>query len=265
MITAASTGDLFWTDTGAGRPVLLLHGGFLDHRMWDDQAPGLAAAGHRVIAPDARGHGRSANAAGPFRHVDDAAALIRRLDAGPVVCVGVSMGASTAVDLVLEYPELVEAVVVSGAGTSEPSFTDPWTRDVLGRWQAAMAGGDLPGSVEAFLAFAAGPRRTLGDVAPEVVARLRAMAGATMAKHTAGEPGVLVPVADTWRRAARIEQPVLALCGALDAADHLAMADRLVSTVRRGRGIRIDGAAHYPNMERPERFTAHLAEFLAGL
>ncbi|GGL04174.1 hydrolase [Sphaerisporangium melleum] len=252
---------LFWRDTGTGRPLVLLHGGFLDHGMWDDQIPVLAAR-HRVIAPDARGHGRSANATEPFRFTDDLAALLRHLDTGPATLVGVSMGAGIAVDTAIEHPELVGSVVVSGAGTSEPYFTDPWTTRAMAAWYSAMAAGDLNASIEGFLAFAAGPHRTLGDLDPDVVDRLRRMARATMSKHTRGEADLLVPVRDTWKRAAEIGVPVLAVNGTADSPDHLGMAERLVRTVSDGRAVSIDGTAHYPNMERPEEFNKILADFL---
>ncbi|MBG0823009.1 alpha/beta hydrolase [Planomonospora sp. ID91781] len=256
--------DLFWLDTGTGRPLVLLHGGFLDHGMWDDQIPTLARR-HRVIAPDARGHGRSANATEPYRLTDDLAALLRHLEAGPAVLVGVSMGASTAVDTALEHPELVGAVVVSGAGTSEPYFTDPWTTRVRARWHAAMAAGDLDASVEAFTLFAAGPHRTLDDLDPGVVGRLRRMTRGTMSKHAAGEPDLLVPVRETWERAAGIGVPVLAVNGTADSPDHIGMAERLVRTVADGRAVSVDGAAHYPNMERPALFNEILEGFLRTL
>jgi pimeloyl-ACP methyl ester carboxylesterase len=179
-------GRLAYEDSGAGDPLVLLHGGFLDHHMWDDQLPAFASR-YRVIAPDARGHGASASATRPFRSADDVAALLRHLGTGPAILAGVSMGAGTAVDIALEYPDHVRALVVSGAGTSEPTFTDPWTQTVLGQWTAAMAAGDLDGSIEAFTLFAAGPGRSLGDVAPGVVARIRDMARRTMSKHGPGE------------------------------------------------------------------------------
>ncbi|MCX5343004.1 alpha/beta fold hydrolase [Streptomyces atratus] len=253
--------DLFWLDTGTGRPLVLLHGGFLDHAMWDDQIPFFAPR-YRVIAPDARGHGRSANAAAPFRHTDDLAALLRHLDTGPAVLAGVSMGASVAVDTALEHPELVSAVVVSGAGTSEPYFTDPWTTGTWAAWQAAMAAGDLDASVEAFTLFAAGPHRTLDDLAPEAVGRLRGMTRGTLSKHTPDEPNWLVPMTDTWDRAAGIDVPVLAINGALDSPDHIGMAERLIRTVPDGRAMSIEGTAHFPNVERPDAFNAALEDFL---
>ncbi|MGI5274562.1 alpha/beta fold hydrolase [Nonomuraea sp. CA-218870] len=253
--------DLFWMDAGVGRPVVLLHGGFLDHRMWEDQTPVLAT-GHRVIVPDARGHGRSANATGPYRLTDDLAALLRHLDTGPAVLVGLSMGGSIAIDTALEHPDLVSAVVVSGVGTSEPYFTDPWTIRAMAAWHGAMAAGDLDASIDSFLLFAAGPHRALDDVDPRVTGRLRQMAEDTMAKHSPGEPHHLAPVTGTWERLPTISVPVLAVNGALDSPDHLGMAARLIDAVPDGRARAVDGAAHYPNMERPNAFNAIIDDFL---
>ncbi|MEV5610693.1 alpha/beta hydrolase [Streptomyces sp. NPDC052225] len=267
-MNATAPQDLFWLDTGApehpsgpGHPLVLLHGGFLDHGMWDAQIPVLARH-HRVIAPDARGHGGSANAAGPFRHTDDLAALLRHLETGPAVLVGLSMGGSMAVDTALEHPELVASAVVVGAGTSEPYFNDPWTTATWGAWHTAMTAGDLDATVEAFTMFAAGPHRTLDDLDPEVVARLRRMTRHTLAKHTRDEPDHQIPVPDTWARAAGIEVPVLTVTGTLDSPDHTGMAERLAATVRDGRTQAIEGTAHYPNMERPDVFVDVLESFL---
>lgn len=256
--------DLFWLDVGTGRPVVLLHGGFLDHTLWDHQVPALAPR-YRVIAPDARGHGRSANATEPFRHTDDLAALLRHLDTGPAVLVGLSMGGSLAVDTALEHPELVSALVVSGCGTSEPYFTDPWTTRAMADWYAAMAAGDLETSVERFTLLGAGPHRELSDLDPDVVRRLTRMTRGTLSKHTPDEPNLMLPVHDTWERAASITVPLLAINGALDSPDHLGMAERLVRTVPHGRSTLVEASAHYPNLERPEQFNAVLLDFLDSL
>ncbi|MFC9235736.1 alpha/beta fold hydrolase [Streptomyces decoyicus] len=254
-------GRLAYRDIGAGRPLVLLHGGFLDHGMWDDQLSALAR-NHRVIAPDVRGHGASSNATGPFRHTDDLAALLRHLDVGPAVLVGVSMGAAIAVDTALEHPGLVHALLVSGAGTSEPEFHDPWVKGIQAEQARALAAGDVEGWIDAFTLFAAGPRRTLDDVDQDVVRRLREMTGRTVAKHTGTERDWQVPVADTWARAARITVPVLALSGALDTDDCIGMGERLARTVTNGRAETLDCAAHYPNMERPDAFNKALGDFV---
>lgn len=256
--------ELYWRETGSGSPLVFLHGGFLHHRMWDDQVRTFASE-YRVITPDARGHGRSANAAQPFRHTDDLADLLHHLNTGPAVLVGVSMGAATAVDTALEHPEFVSAVVVGGAGTSEPYFTDPWTTGMLATWQASMAVGDLSAAIDAFLRIGAGPDRDLSDLDPDVTRRLHDMALTTKSKHSVDEPDFMIPVNDTWERAKHIDVPVLAVNGALDSPDHIGMADRLATSVRHGRTVTIDGAAHYPNMEQPQRFDEALRSFLISL
>ncbi|GAA3413374.1 alpha/beta hydrolase [Streptosporangium vulgare] len=86
-----------------------------------------------------------------------------------------------------------------------------------------------------------------------------------MGKHTSGEPDWLVPVRDTWERAAGIGVPVLAVHGAADSPDHIGMAERLAGTVADGRTVSVDGAAHYPNMEHPGVFDEILTDFLRTL
>jgi pimeloyl-ACP methyl ester carboxylesterase len=257
-------GRLAYREAGSGLPVVLLHAGYLDHRMWRDQLPYLTSH-YRVITPDARGHGDSANATRAFRHTDDLSALLRHLGTGPAVLAGVSMGAGLAVDTALEHPDLVRALVLSGAGTSEPEFTDPWTLGTLSRQLAAMAAGDRDAAVEAAVLFAAGPHRALPDIDPELAERIRAMARHTMSKHTRDERDWSIPVRDTWSRAAAITVPVLAISGSLDAADHIAMAERLAATVPHGQSTVIEGAAHFSGMERPDAYRGALAGFLDEL
>lgn len=257
-------GLLAYRELGSGRPVVLLHGGFVDGGMWDDQLP-YFARDHRVIVPDARGHGASANATRAFRPADDVAALLRHLDTGPAVLVGLSMGAATAVDTALEHPGLVRALVVSGAGTSEPEYHHPWARGVMTAQARAMADGDIEGWIDAFLMLAAGPHRTVDAVDPQVIGRVRDMAERTLAKHTGAEPDWRVPVADTWARAAKITVPVLAVHGGLDSDDCIGMAERLVRSVAHGRAATIDGTGHYPNMERPDLFNRTVGAALPAL
>ena len=260
----SADGDLAYRDTGTGDPVVLLHSGFADHRVFDAQIPALAAT-HRVIAPDVRGHGSSANATEPFRWADDLAALLRHLDTGPAVLVGVSMGGAIATDTVLEYPELVRAVVACGAATSEFAYTDPWVRAVQAEQGRALAAGDIEGWLTAFLRFVPGEHRTSEDVDPDILRRIREMALGTLAKHTPDEENRHVPLTGTWARVPKIDVPVLTVNGALDAPDLIAEAERFARTVRDGRSVTVEGTAHYPNMERPEEFNRILLGFLRGL
>ncbi|GAA3005201.1 alpha/beta hydrolase [Kitasatospora albolonga] len=254
-------GHLSYREAGSGPPLVFLHGGFLDHRLWEEQFRHFAPT-HRVIAFDARGHGTSSNATRPYRPVDDLAALVNGLDTGPTVLVGLSMGAATAVDCALEYPELTRALVVSGAGTSEPEFEHPWNLAVFADLAEAMAAADPDATADVLLRFAAGPEREPSEVDPTAMALLRTMTLDTIAKHTLDEPDHRLPVTDTWQRATGLALPSLAINGAVDGPDNLAMAARLMAGIPGGRTVSIPNAAHYPNLEQPARFNAELAAFL---
>ncbi|MGW4273635.1 alpha/beta fold hydrolase [Streptomyces seoulensis] len=262
---ASFDGALAYRDTGgAGLPVVLLHAGFVDHTMWDEQIPALAEE-FRVIAPDARGHGRSANAGRPFRQADDLAALLRHLEVGPAALVGVSMGATIAVATAVEHPELVRALVVSGGGATGAEFTEPWSKQAQSTQMQALVTGDIEAWHDANDAWVHGPERPRGAVRPEVYARLREMRGRTIAKHVPGEPDHHVPIEDLGARVDRITVPVLALNGAQDAPELRAVADSVAHAVPHGRTAVIDDAAHYPNLDHPEEYTRIVTDFLRGL
>ncbi|MGA5415738.1 alpha/beta fold hydrolase [Streptomyces pseudogriseolus] len=260
----SADGDLAYRDTGSGDLVVLLHSGFVDHRLWDDHVPVLAER-YRVVAPDTRGHGFSVNATAPFRWADDLAALLRHLDAGPAVLVGLSMGGVIATDTVLEHPGLVRAVVTAGAVTGDFQYTDPWHRELQGTMARALETGDVTTWLDAFLRLVPGPERTADDVAPDVLRRVREMALHTLSKHGPDEKDRLVRVTGSLDRIGEIRVPLLAVNGSLEPADLHTAAERLADAVPDGRTATIDGTGHYSALERPDAFTRVLLDFLESL
>ncbi|MFD0691337.1 alpha/beta fold hydrolase [Actinomadura fibrosa] len=127
----ADLGDarLFYTDdapepgTGPRPPLLLVHGFAADSQDWAWHIAGLRAAGHRVIAPDLRGHGWSSAPADGYRPEDLAEDLVRLLDhlgVDRVVPIGHSMGAMVVTALALAHPGRVEALVCVDPGYGQP-------------------------------------------------------------------------------------------------------------------------------------------------
>ncbi|MFG2958356.1 alpha/beta fold hydrolase [Streptomyces sp. NPDC048291] len=106
---------LFCTALGPaeGVPLLLVHGWGGDGREWSPHAEALADR-FRVIVPDLRGHGRSEvpdQDNTPAEMAEDLAALLGRLDSGPAVVVGHSMGGQVVNLLAVRHPALVRSVV----------------------------------------------------------------------------------------------------------------------------------------------------------
>lgn len=94
-ITTTDGTTLYVKDWGQGRPVILIHGWPLSSDSWDDQAMAIAEAGHRAIAYDRRGFGRSTQPWGGYDYdtlADDLAAVIRQTGAQDAVLAGFSMG-----------------------------------------------------------------------------------------------------------------------------------------------------------------------------
>ncbi|MBO0792972.1 MAG: alpha/beta hydrolase [Ktedonobacteraceae bacterium] len=127
-----SQGDLQFDDarihyyrTGAGEkpPLVLLHG-FTDNGLCWSEAAQEWDGDFDIILPDARGHGLSSgSASGNYRQramAEDAAALLRALNLGPVRLGGHSMGAGVAAAVASMWPELVSAVMLEDGGLFQP-------------------------------------------------------------------------------------------------------------------------------------------------
>jgi non-heme chloroperoxidase len=95
-ITVTDGTEIFFKDWGAGQPIVFSHGSPLNSDAWEDQMVFLADRGHRCIAHDRRGHGRSSQ---PWigndvdTYAADLAALVEELDLHDAVHVAHSTGA----------------------------------------------------------------------------------------------------------------------------------------------------------------------------
>lgn len=104
---------------GSGHPVVLLHAGIGDRRMWDDQISAFAER-FTVIRYDARGFGGTIKPPAPFSPYADLISLLDDLGIAQAHLVGVSMGSHTAINAAVAAPERVSALVTVGARTGVP-------------------------------------------------------------------------------------------------------------------------------------------------
>src|SRR5262245_8538583 len=94
-ITVKDGTQIYFKDWGSGQPIVFSHGWPLTGDAWDAQMVFLASRGHRCIAHDRRGHGRSSqpwNGNEMDTYADDLAALTEALDLRNAIHVGHSTG-----------------------------------------------------------------------------------------------------------------------------------------------------------------------------
>ena len=134
-------------DAGSGPVVLLLHGNGEDGASLAAVAADLARD-HRVLSPDARGHGRSPRGTGPLtiaRMADDAAAVLAAASggggaaragpgAGAADVVGYSDGGNVGLLLALRHPGVVRSLVVYGANVDPGGLTARTRAQVTAVW-----------------------------------------------------------------------------------------------------------------------------------
>lgn len=255
---------IFYRSAGSGPPLLLLHAGICDSRMWDDQI-GAFARTHRVIVPDFRGFGETEMVAGAFAHRHDLRALMDHLGIDRAILVGGSMSGKTTLDFALDYPSRVEALILVAAALSGYRFTDVDTRAAWAASDAALDAGRHDEAAEIEMqTWLAGPRRRLEQIDPGLRERVRVMLIRSYATPPdLGDEQPLDPPA--VGRLGEVRAPTLIIFGDEDQPDIVAVAGLLESGIAGARKVVMRGAAHLPNMEQPAAFNRIVAEFLAGL
>ena len=251
--------ELYLETSGSGPPVLFIHAGVADSRMWDRQFDALSD--FHLIRFDMRGFGRSSLGSEPFTNHHDVLAVLDHLGVDRAVLVGCSIGAGTALHVADEEPGRVAGLVLVGADA--PGF-DPGIDYQSPEWPEALRAfekGDLMrvAQLDAEM-WLAGRDRSTSDLDPSQVGLFVEMDLIALANETERDE---LDAAEPLDRLTPLDVPVLVVVGDRDlpqliaAADHLAaLSDTPVTTIR--------DSAHLPSMDKPDEFNEALLTFLAA-
>jgi pimeloyl-ACP methyl ester carboxylesterase len=117
---------IFYSVHGAGKPLILLHGGINPDSFGSNLAE--LAKGRQVIAVHLQAHGRTPDTDRPLRCEtlgDDVAAVIRHLNFGKADVMGYSLGSDVALQTVIRHPDVVDRLVlVSGTMRQDGSYPE---------------------------------------------------------------------------------------------------------------------------------------------
>jgi pimeloyl-ACP methyl ester carboxylesterase len=253
-----------WRDVeGEGPPVVLLHAGIADSRMWEPQLRSFPKS-HTVIRLDLPGFGNSPIETNPISYRGSVGEALDAAGVERAAVVGTSLGGMVALDFALDSPERVSALVLVGAGIDDHDYSEEMqTFDA--EEEAAVARGDLDAAVTANLDFwVAGPRRKLDEVDAkirELVADMQLQAFRQSKGHDGLRADRLDPPAS--QRLGDVNMPALVVTGDEDVEDIRMMGDRLARDIPDAERATIAGAAHLPNLERPNEFDRIVLDFLA--
>lgn len=259
-----SDSRLYYEVAGEGEPIVLLHGGLLDRRMWDGQFQFLAQH-YRVARYDARYCGKSETkvVTVDYAPYEDLRQVLDILEFEKAALLGLSGGARAAIDFAIAYPERVSKLVAISPGMSGYNFVDPWTGARGKEFMQAIMQGDLPGAIEKFVVmWTDGPARSPDQVNPAVRELIREMAtnSAIQSKNAPTFKELEPPAVG---RVSEIKAPTLIVLGEKDTSDILAIGKLLNEQVANSELVMIPDVAHTLVMEKPDEFNGVVTQYLS--
>lgn len=260
--------QLYYEMMGEGHPLVLLHGGYMDRRMWDDQFATFAQY-YRVIRYDIRGFGSSNLPQVPYSDRQDLFDLLTYLDIEKTYLLGLSLGGGIALDFTLEYPERVDALILVGSNVTGAPIPQILTQEeiqvLIGQqqpMQEAMNTRDIPTIVDAVMNH---PTLVPSEDYPSARQRVRENLSEysfVWVLNPASRQELEPPA---WGRLREIAVPTLIVVGGDDSFLLHRYADQLEREIAGARRVMIPGTHHMPNMEKPEEFNPIVLDFLKSL
>jgi len=249
-------GRLYYERAGEGFPVVLIHPGLWDCRIWDAQFK-VFAEHHDVVRYDVRGYGRSDVPTLPYSDVRDLRYLLGKLGIERCAIAGCSMGGQLAIDFALEHPAVTDAIVLVATGLSGYRWEDPGLDVLLAEVQGAVAKGDLERAMDIEVAVWA-PL----DSGPETNAWIRAIAMDNI--HIFRVPDTLAELPPpAVPHLPELQAATLVIVGDRDVGEIHAIADVLVERVPGAHKREIHDADHLVMVRQPDVFNRVVLDFLS--
>ena len=257
---------LYYETAGSGSPFVMIHAGVADNRLWNNEFAYFANS-HRVLRHDMRGYGKSEPVDGEFNHMTDLVAVLDTLDFHEsLIMMGCSMGGGLAMDFTLTHQSRVKALIMVCSAPSGLELDVPTPAKFAEAEKAFEAGDlDLTCELETQIWFD-GMDRTPEQVNQEMRKLVYEMNRKALA-YEAMKLGKRVPNTETlaFDRLADLKIPVLVIVGAQDNPFIQGAADYMAENIPSAKKVKMEDAAHLPNLDHPEEFQRIVSDFLKGV
>jgi len=251
-------GAIYYETMGEGVPVVFLHGGFGDRRMWDDQFAEFAK-NYFVVRYDQRGFGKSAKPTAKYSPVSDLEMLLDHLKIDKAHLVGNSMGGYLAIDFAIQKPSRVRSITIVAAGPSGVEVP----KEESDRMMAVFKLAKDEGLNKATALWIQNPMIAVTSALPKTAPLLKTMIedNASIFEmrfwpfEQADPPAV--------KRLNEIKVPALIIIGDKDTAGNQTAADAAATGISGAKKVIMKDADHLPQMDNPEEFNRIVKEFLS--
>jgi len=255
-------GQIFYTVSGTGEPLIFIHGNFNDHRIWDEQTRAFSSL-YKTIRYDLRGYGLSSTPSAPFSNVEDLKALVDALKLANVTLVGSSLGGGVAIDFTLAYPHLVRGLVlVSPSINGHPYPIRMMWQGIKNFMNVRLQGHER--AIESFIAnpfwqyfFPTIQKEKARSIVLDNVRTASSFCRFPPSLSAASKPCAI-------NRLHEINIPTYIVISDEDHPFNIKTAETLHQNIRLSSKITVQGCGHLPFIEEPEQFNRSVLNFLSS-
>lgn len=262
-------GSLWYDETGSGRTLVFVHGGWLNGDAWRAQRARFADDYH-VVTLDLRGHGRT-GATDARRYsvglfADDLERLLAHLDVDEPILCGLSLGNMVTQEYLSRYPDRAAGAILGGPVRSMPTVE---LLPGLGSVASPVAGIRtslcLAGSKATFRSMLGSIRAATGGPWLSVDRETRSAAVDTAGGVSRTEFRKIFEALYRYEPPdlSHVGTPTLAIYGEQEAPLVKHQGRRLAASMDDATVAAVPDAAHLVNQDNPEAFNRRVAAFLA--
>lgn len=253
--------QLYYEVTGAGPPLVFVHSGGFDRRLWDEQFFAFADR-HTVIRYDVRGHGESPSPTKPYSDAEDLYALLQWLHIGKAHAVGVALGGSIVIDFALAHPQMIETLILVAPDVTGYVFSAEFAYGFIKVVTSIEQDDGAPAGDVWLQSSILAPTMENPAVAHKLRLIARENARFWLINPLFRRDSFVTPPAT--QRLAEIHTPALLIVGDRHIPDVRNEAQLLESGVAGIKKVVIPGAGHIVNMEKPDEFNRAVRDFLSA-
>ncbi|WP_026933290.1 alpha/beta fold hydrolase [Christiangramia echinicola] len=252
--------QIYYEVSGSGVPVILIHGGYLNHEIWKKQINFLNKKGFKTVVYDDLGHGKTINGKEEvygYQIVDE---IRRQLNLEKINIIGLSWGSMIALDYALNNPKNLDRLILISPGLNGWNyFQDPKAEENFNQRQIAKINNDKISFVEYFQKnWTDGPGESTGRVKVKLRNHIGEILLNTVKNHWEENWSKL----STKTRWNSIEARTLIITGNLDAIDITKIAKQYDEEINQSQWIDIENVGHTLIVEKPKKVNRIINFFL---